>query len=165
MNKIISNTRKALTLFALAAVMTSFSLTSRAMTRTANEPGNDSKTAANTSDGNTPVYPHYHDHAGSASTADVKYLGGQEDGSLFNVLYNNTTGAKFTLTVLDGEGDRIFQAIYAGRNFDKKFKVLDAGSYGKLTFIIRSAADNSVQRFEVNSSTQVIEDIEVKQLK
>lgn len=148
MSKTISNTRKALTLLVLTAVMTSFSLTSRATTPTG-----------------APVYPHYRDHAGSASTADVKYIGGQEDGSLFNVLFKNTTGAKFTLTVLDGDGDRIFQAMYAGRNFDKKFKVLDAGSYGKLTFVIRSSVDNSVQRFEVNSSAQVIEDIEVKEVK
>jgi hypothetical protein len=161
MNKFISNTRKAFALFALAAVMTSFSLPGLSMPLIdgSTTPAAPSMTLV------APAHEHDHEHPGSASLADVKYIGAQEDGSLFNVLYNNKTGAKFTVTVLDEEGNRIYQAIYSDRNFNKKYKVLDAGNYGKLTFVIRSFADNSIQRFEVNSNAQVIEDIEVKEVK
>jgi hypothetical protein len=161
MNKIISNTRKAFTLLALAAVMTSFSLPARSMPSI----GGSMTSAALSMTLVTSSRHHEPEHPGSASLADVKYIGAQEDGTLFNVLYNNKTGAKFTVTVLDGEGNRIYQAIYSDRNFNKKYKVLDAGSYGKLIFVIRSFADNSIQRFEVNSNAQVIEDIEVKEVK
>jgi hypothetical protein len=142
MNTIISKTRNAFTLLFLASLTSSFSLTSRAA-----------------------VYPDPHDHAGSASTADVRYLGNRNDGVLFNVLYSNTTGAKFTVTVLDGDGNRIFQDTYTDKGFNRKFVVLDAEAYGKLTFVVRSFADNSIQRFEIHSSAQVIEDIEVKEIK
>jgi hypothetical protein len=168
MNKFISNTRKAFTLFALTAVMTSFSLPGHSMPLTdgSTTPAAPSMTLVAPSIALVAgAHAHDHEHPGSASLADVKYIGAQEDGSLFNVLYNNKTGAKFTVTVLDGEGNRIYQAIYSDRNFNKKYKVLDAGNYGKLIFVIRSFADNSIQRFEVNSNAQVIEDIEVKEVK
>src|ERR1700737_3145764 len=113
MNQLISNTKKTLRLSALIAVLITGTLITRA-------------------GGNDPVEK----HSGSASTAEVKYIGSNEGDPLFNVLYNNSTGARFSVKVLDSEGHQLFQGVYTDRKFDKKFKVTDAANYGKLTFVI-----------------------------
>jgi hypothetical protein len=145
MNKPISNTRKAIKLFILAAVLTSFSLSSQA---------NDPKDK-----------PRDNKHRGSASTAEVSYIGGKDGDMFFNVVYNNMTGAKFNIIVLDGEGNRIFQGSFTDKQFDRKFKVTGTEAGSKLVFIVRSGFDNSLQRFEIASDTKMIEDIEVKEVK
>lgn len=142
MNQFIFHTQKALRL----SVMTFSLITGSLLTRAA---------------GSDPV----ENPNGSASTAEVKYIGTNEGDPLFNVLYNNSTGAKFTVKVLDNEGHQLFQGVYTDRKFDKKFKIADAASYGKLTFVIRNFQDNSVQSFEINSNSRMVEDVEVKEVK
>ena len=105
------------------------------------------------------------DHTGSASTAEVSYVGNQEGEPLFNVMYNNSTGARFSIRVMDSEGRQIYQGVFKERKFNKKFKVTNADNYGKLVFVIRNFQDDSQQRFEVNSNTRVVEDILVKEVK
>ncbi|HEX9510616.1 MAG TPA: hypothetical protein VF939_09035 [Puia sp.] len=142
MNQLISNTQKALRGSALLLVLISVTLLTRAA-------------------GNDPVET----HGGSASTAEVRYIGSNEGDPLFNVLYTNSAGARFSVKVLDNEGHQLFQGVYTDRKFDKKFKVTDAQNYGKLTFVIRNFQDNSVQSFEINSNARVVEDVEVKEVK
>ena len=142
MNQLILNAQKALRLSALTLSLIAGSLLTRAAAK-------------------DPVEK----HEGSASTAEVKYIGSNEGDPLFNVMYNNTTGARFSVKVLDNEGHQLFQGIYTDKKFDKKFKISDAGSYGKLTFVIRNFQDNSVQSFEINSNTRMVEDVEVKEVK
>jgi hypothetical protein len=146
MNHIIANTKKVFRLTTLSVLLIIAGLISRAA-------------AVNT--GNEPVEK----HPGSASTAEVKYIGSDEGDCLFNVSYNNSTGARFSVKVLDNEGHQLFQGIYTDRKFDKKFKVTDAGSYGKLIFVIRNFQDNSTQNFEINSNTRMVEDVEVTEVK
>jgi len=43
------------------------------------------------------------------------------------------------------------------------YDALRAG-FGKLVFVIRNFGDNTVQRFEVNSASRLIEDVEVKEV-
>jgi hypothetical protein len=141
MNAIISTTQKAFRLFTLATLIIAGSLSASA----ANEPN---------------------DHnPGSASTAEVKYIGQLEGQPLFNVVYNNNGGDRFSIRVLDAQGDQLFQGIYSDKKFDKKFKLADADINGKLVFIIRNYKDNSVQTFEINSNTRLVEDVEVKEVK
>lgn len=102
---------------------------------------------------------------GNASAAEVKYIAGKDGENLFNVVYNNTSGSHFTLTLLDAEGNQLFQSQYSDKKFDKKFKLADPDEFGKVTFIIRNYGDNSVQRFEVNSNSRMVEDVEVKEIK
>ena len=142
MNQLILNTKKAFRLSVLTLSLITASQFSRAA-------------------GNDPV----EDHKGSASTAVVKYIGSDEGDALFNVMYTNSTGARFSVKVVDSEGNQLFQGVYTDRKFDKKFKITDAGSYGKLTFVIRSFQDNSIKSFEINSNTRMVEDVEVKEVK
>lgn len=99
-----------------------------------------------------------------ASTAEVKYISGKDGEYLFNVIYNNTTGSRFSLIVLDAEGNQLFQRQYSDKKFDKKFKLADPDEFARLTFVIRNFGDNSVQRWEVNANNKVVEDIEVKEV-
>ncbi len=100
----------------------------------------------------------------SASTAEVKYISGKDGEYLFSVVYNNTTGSRFSLVVLDGEGNQLFQSQYSDKKFDKKFRLADPDQFARLTFVIRNYGDNSVQRWEVNANNKVVEDIEVKEV-
>jgi len=141
MKKIISTTRKTFRLTALAILL----LASSTVVKAAN--GDEDK--------KTP---------GSATTAEVKYVGSTEGQPLFNVLYHNGTGARFSIRVLDNEGNQLFLGSYTEKNFDKKFRMEGTETNGKLVFIIRNYKDNSVQSFEVNSNTRLVEDVEVKEV-
>lgn len=100
-----------------------------------------------------------------ASTAEVKYISGKDGENLFNVVYNNATGSRFSLIILDAEGNQLFQSQYTDKKFDKKFRLADPDEFAKLTFVIRNFGDNSVQRWEVNANNKMVEDIEVKEVK
>lgn len=104
------------------------------------------------------------DHPGSASTAEVRYMGSQEGEPLFNILYNNNLGGKFSVRILDSEGHQLYQGLYQDKKFDKKFKVINAEG-AKIIFVVRNFQDNSVQRFEVDTDTRMVEDVEVKEVK
>ncbi|MBS1596834.1 MAG: hypothetical protein JST75_01310 [Bacteroidetes bacterium] len=94
--------------------------------------------------------------------AEVKYIGTSDDAVLFNVSVDNPTGSKFSIIVLDGEGDQIFQEIYSDKKFDKKFR-LPKSEKNKLTFVIRNFKTADVrQTFEIN--TKYIEDVVVTKL-
>jgi hypothetical protein len=99
-----------------------------------------------------------------ASTADVKCISGKDGEDLFNVVYNNTTGSRFSVIILDAEGNQLFQSQYTDKKFDKKFRLADPDEFAKLTFVIRNFGDNSIQRWEVNANNRMVEDIEVKEV-
>ena len=95
----------------------------------------------------------------TGNTAEVKYIGRHNDQQLFNVLYNNVNGGRFSVRIEDQDGYLLFQDSYTDKKFDKKFRLIE--SPGKLVFIIRNYSDNSVQLFEVNSDVRTVEDVVV----
>jgi hypothetical protein len=101
----------------------------------------------------------------SANTAEVKYVALKGGDGVFNVRYNNAAGSRFSLVVLDGDGDQLYSYIYSDKNFDKNFKLADPESFHKLVFVIRNLNDNTTQRFEVEASGHEVEEVEVKELK
>jgi hypothetical protein len=103
-------------------------------------------------------------HGADASTAEVKYLAGKDGDVLFNVVYNNVSGQRFSVLVLDEFGNQIYQHSFSDKQFDRKFKLADPESTNSLTFIIRNYGDNSEQRFRVDASNRFIEDVEVKEV-
>jgi hypothetical protein len=100
----------------------------------------------------------------SANTAEVKYVT-QEGGGIFNVRYNNAAGSRFSLVVLDADGDQLYSYVYSDKNFEKNFKLADPESFRKLVFIIRNLNDNATQRFEVEAIGHEEEVVDVKELK
>jgi hypothetical protein len=141
MNKIISSSKKAFNLLIAAVLLASVTLTAKA-----NGPAEGDKNTG-------------------ASTADVKYVGTLEGQPLFNVLYSNTNGDRFSIQVEDGDGNMLFQRSFTDKKFDKKFKLTDMGVAGKLVFIIRNYKDNSVQTFEANANSRMVEDVKVTEVK
>ena len=99
-----------------------------------------------------------------ANTAEVKYVT-QEGGGIFNVRYNNAAGSRFSLVVLDADGDQLYSYIYSEKNFEKNFKLADPESFRKVVFIIRNLNDNTTQRFEVEAIGHEEEVVDVKELK
>ena len=102
---------------------------------------------------------------GGAATAAVTYITIGEGQGIFNVQYNNAAGSRFSLLVLDADGDHLYQNIYTDKKFEKNFKLADPDSYHKLVFVIHNFADNSFQRFEVETSTHLVEDVKVQEVK
>ncbi len=104
-------------------------------------------------------------HGAGASAAEVKYIAGKDGDMLFNVVYNNVNGQRFSVIVLDEFGNEIYQNCFSDKKFDRKFKLADPESTSSLTFIIRNYGDNSIQRFQVDSRNRLIEDVEVKEVR
>ena len=138
MQTINSNTKRFLNIFFVSALLLSTSLATRA--NGGNQNGGDGD-----------------------KTAEVKYVGSLDGEGIFNVLYTNITGARFSIKVEDREGNQIFQSSFTDKKFDKKFR-LEGSDTDKLVFTITNYGDNSTQVFEVNTRTRLVEDVEVKEL-
>jgi hypothetical protein len=100
----------------------------------------------------------------SAATAEVKYIPDAQGQGIFNVQYNNVAGNRFTICVMDADGNQLYQNIYTDKKFDKNFRLAEPDSYGELIFIIRNLADNSIQRFEVVASSHLVEEVDVREV-
>ena len=101
----------------------------------------------------------------NANTAEVKYVTQKEGQGIFNVRYNNAAGSRFSLVVLDADGDQLYSYVYSDKNFEKNFKLADPESFRKVVFIIRNLNDNTTQRFEVEAICHEEEVVDVKELK
>jgi hypothetical protein len=101
----------------------------------------------------------------SAGTAEVKYFPDTQGQGIFNVQYNNVGGNRFTVCVLDADGNQLYQNIYTDKKFDKNFRLADPDGYGKLIFVIQNLVDKSVQRFEVEASSHLVEDVDVREVR
>jgi len=99
-----------------------------------------------------------------ADNITVKYLGADNESYVFNVAYNNENSEKFLLRITDSEGNTLFMGTYTDKKFDKRFKLLKEGSDGKINFVIKNLKDNSVQAFEVTTSSHVVEDVVIKKI-
>ena len=141
----ITNIRKALVFSLFTLTLASTSLVSLANN------GNEGKKGSAGSTG--------------ANTADLKYLVDKDGAYLFNVVYNNISNSRFSVVILDADGNQLFQSQYSDKKFDRKFKLAQPEEFGRLTFIIRNLADNTVQRFEVDANSRLVEDVEVKEVK
>jgi hypothetical protein len=94
--------------------------------------------------------------------AEVKYLGVSGDAVLFKVSFDNPSNNKYVISVVDEDGNQLFQGVYTDKKFDKRF-ILPKSDKQKLTFIIRNAKDVELkQTFEI--STHFVEDVVVTRL-
>jgi len=97
-------------------------------------------------------------------SAQVKYLGTQDDMVLFNVAYPNPQGAAFSLVVKDQDGTELYKNAYHEKNFYKQFR-LPRVDRDRITFTIRNNKDaDIVKTFQINVNSRYVEDIAVKKL-
>lgn len=94
------------------------------------------------------------------STASVKHLGNPPGSVVFQVLFDNPSGEKFSVTIRDTDGATLYQDNYTDKKFDKKYQ-LPKEQAEKLKFIIKGTKTNQVQTFEVNSTSRIIEELVV----
>ncbi|MCW3118269.1 MAG: hypothetical protein JWM28_2351 [Chitinophagaceae bacterium] len=97
------------------------------------------------------------------SPVEVKCVGSDNDSYVFNVAYDNDNGDKFSLRILDSAGNLLFAGTYNDRKFNKKFKLEKEGN-DKLNFVIKNLSDNTIQAFEITTTTRIVEDVVVKKV-
>ncbi len=100
-----------------------------------------------------------------ASTAEVKYIPLSENRGVFNVTYNNDAGSRFSILILDADGNQLYEHIFTDKKFNRNFQLADPESYSKLVFVIHNLVDKSFQRFEVEANTHLVEEVHVKEIK
>jgi len=97
--------------------------------------------------------------------AEIKYIPAGEGRGVFNVAYDNPEGSRFVLQILDQDGSQLYQNVFTDKKFAKNFQLADPDSYNKLVFVIRNLGDKSTQRWEVSTSTHLVEDVTVQEVK
>jgi len=93
--------------------------------------------------------------------ATVKHISTTDAKIIFQVSLENEAGDRFGVSIKDEQGNTIFQDVYSEKKFDKKFVLDKSENIGKLTFIVRSLKDNQTQAFEVNTTTRLVENVDV----
>lgn len=86
--------------------------------------------------------------ADAASKAEIKYAGSSKEQVSFNIKFNNPTGEKFTLLVLDANGNLFFKEHYNAKKLDKRL-VLSQDDAEKLTFRIQQGKETFSEKINV----------------
>jgi hypothetical protein len=90
-------------------------------------------------------------------------VGNENDQQSFVVSYPNEEGNRFNLTISDPSGNKLYQATYTDKNFNKVFTVPGLEE-GKLIFIFRDSKTNSVQTYEVNTTVKRYNEVKVRRI-
>jgi hypothetical protein len=91
--------------------------------------------------------------------ASVSYLGATNDQLSFNLKYENTKGEKYAVTIVDSEGNRLFDGSFSEKKFNKTFKV--PAEIGNLTFIISDLKNRAEEKFAVTTERRVVDEVYV----
>ena len=91
--------------------------------------------------------------------ATVSYLGAANEQMSFNLKYENTKGERYAVTILDSEGNTLFDGSFSEKKFNKTFKV--PAEIGNLTFIISDSKNRAEKKFAVTTERRVIEEVYV----
>jgi len=95
----------------------------------------------------------------------VKYIGTLDGQPMFKVQLNNQTGNVYHLTIKDDEGTVLYTERFTDKQFAKSFKFDNAERNNvKLTFILEGNKTVQYREFNVNSSTQVLDNVVVTTL-
>lgn len=95
----------------------------------------------------------------------IQYTGSTYDGIMLKMRINNETGANFTLTVKDDNGEVLFTEVYNDKSFDKQFKLLKGDQYSSYYYFTVSSPNKQLeQKYVVNTSTRSVEDVAISKL-
>ena len=95
----------------------------------------------------------------------IQYTGSTYDGLMLKMRINNETGAKFTVTVKDDNGEVLFSQAYNEKSFDKQFKLLKGDQYSSNYYFTVSSPNKQLeQKYVVNTSTRSVEDVAISKL-
>jgi hypothetical protein len=102
--------------------------------------------------------------AGSIITGEpvIHYMGTSNELAAFKLQYQNNSGKSFVLTILDGEGEVLFDKVYTDSLFSKIIKA--PAEIGRLTFIIRDNRYRNQKKIAVNMKSRFVEEMSVTRL-
>ena len=97
----------------------------------------------------------------------VKFLGSENNSSLFSVAFNNDAPVKFDVIIQDADGEVIFNQTFESSKFAKTFKLVnentDANPEG-LSFHIQVKPTGEQHSFEVSNETELVTEVEIVKL-
>lgn len=102
---------------------------------------------------------------GEGPQPSVKYIGSLEGKPLFKVDVDNKEGKTVYFTIKDDEGTVFYSEKIRGKQYSKFYQFDAAGrSDVKLSFVLAADKETQSQEFKINSSTRVLNDLEVTAL-
>ena len=96
--------------------------------------------------------------------AEVKHIETKENKLLFQILLDNESGERFTVSIKDEGGTILFKEVYTDKKFNKKFEFPEVEDE-KIIILIRSLDNNQSQVFEINTTTRFYQDVVVNKLR
>jgi hypothetical protein len=101
----------------------------------------------------------------STTQASVKFAGTSADNALlFDVMLDNPTAEKFTITITTKDGDVLFAKDFTDKSFAKKFKLVKSDDIASYNFKITSGNKNIEQFFSLDASTKTVDNVVVTKL-
>jgi len=101
----------------------------------------------------------------TTTQASVKYAGTTTDNALlFDVMLDNPSAEKFTITITTKDGDVLFTKDFSDKSFAKKFKLVKSDDISSYNFKITSGNKNLEQSFIVDASVKTVDNVVVTKL-
>ena len=92
--------------------------------------------------------------------ASVSYVGSIDDQSSFLMNYENESGEKFVVNIVDADGVSLFEGVFSDKKFAKTFRV--PREAGNISFTISSYKNKAEKKFQVTTERKMIEEITIK---
>lgn len=92
--------------------------------------------------------------------ATVNYIGSVDEQLSFLMNYENESGEKFIVTILDSRGESLFEGVFSEKKFSRIFKVPTEA--GNTTFVISDFKNKNDKKFQVTSVRRLVEEVVVK---
>lgn len=90
--------------------------------------------------------------------ASVSFLGIENEMLLLGVKYENNNQDKFVIEIREEAQSILFRESYRERAFNKKF-MLPKDLDGKIFFTIKNVKENSIEKFEVNTTAKMLNNV------
>ena len=92
--------------------------------------------------------------------ATVNYIGSVDEQLSFLMNYENESGEKFIVTILDSRGESLFEGVFSEKKFSRIFKVPTEAV--NTTFVISYFKNKNDKKFQVTSVRRLVEEVVVK---
>jgi len=92
--------------------------------------------------------------------ATVSFIGSVDDQLSFLMNYENESGEKFVVNIVDADGLSLFEGVFSDKKFAKTFRV--PREAGNISFTISSHKNKADKKFQVTTERKMIEEITIK---
>ena len=112
--------------------------------------------------------------SGTASAADgkgnipvkIEYLGSADESPVFQVTFSNETEEEYVIVIRDNSNNVLYSEKVKGKNVNRKFQLVNEGlADDEIHFEITNRKANTSVSYKTTSSTEVVKDINVVEVK